>query len=166
MYDDGLGPSNGEKDKKVDVIFARANVDERAPPGTADGSATSGARPTTASADDDGGENLMVMTEFINALLRLAAEKFGAAKLTLVRRFEELLERYIVPYAERALPTDALGYTLRTRRVQAILVKYKQPLREFFEHYAAADQTSADARDNQGSMNLAETLFFLNEGGL
>ena len=101
------------------------------------------------------------MTDTINAAA--PAAEVGAAKLTLVRRFEELLERYIVPYAERALPTDALGYT-STRRVQAILVKYKQPLREFFEH--TPPTRHRQMRDNQGSMNLAETLFFLNEGGL
>ena len=43
------------------------------------------------------------MCEFINALLRVANETFGESSLTLVQRAEELLERFIVPYAQAVL---------------------------------------------------------------
>lgn len=115
---------------------------------------------------DGGAESLLVMPEFINALLRVADATFGESPLTLVQRAEELLERWIVPFAQGILPRDTFGHMLRSRRGQAVLDKYRKDLRPIFEFYAAADTTSPDARDNTASLNLAEVLFFVADGEL
>jgi hypothetical protein len=80
----------------------------------------------------------------------------GDSTLTLVQRAEELLERFIVPYAQTVLQQDSFGHTLRSRRAQAVLDKYRAHLKPIFDFYAAADTTSADARESTASLNLAE----------
>ena len=146
-------------------------------------------------APDGGSESLLVMCEFVNALLRVADATFGGScllepyyslrtthyslrtthyalltthyslltthypgdsTLTLVQRAEELLERFIVPYAQTVLQQDSFGHTLRSRRAQAVLDKYRAHLKPIFDFYAAADTTSADARESTASLNLAE----------
>ena len=97
-----------------------------------------------------------------NALLRVADVAFGLSSLTLVQRVEQLLERWVVPHAQSLLlpEQDPFGHTLRSRRAQAVIDRYRGQLRPIFEHYAAADTTSADARENRSSLNLAEVLLF------
>ena len=75
-----------------------------------------------------------------------------------MQRAEELLERFIVPYAQSVLQQDSFGHTLRSRRAQAVLDKYRAQLKPIFDFYAAADTTSAEARESSASLNLAEVL--------
>ena len=85
----------------------------------------------------------------------------GESALTLVQRAEELLERFIVPYAQAVLQQDSFGHTLRSRRAQAVMDKYRKELKPIFDFYAAADTTSADAREASASLNLAEVRLLL-----
>ena len=78
-----------------------------------------------------------------------------------MQRAEELLERFIVPYAQAVLQQDSFGHTLRSRRAQAVMDKYRKELKPIFDFYAAADTTSADAREASASLNLAEVRLLL-----
>ncbi|KAG8459785.1 hypothetical protein KFE25_014348 [Diacronema lutheri] len=145
---------------RAQFIFQRANIDSRGGQGRD--------RPSTA----DAGVESMREADFVNGLVRLAHTRFsgvgGASPSfpTLAERVSHMLTAHVLPAFPAALPTHSLLDVLKSRRTRAILSKHGKQLRHIFASYAAADISSAEARDAADSVNLKELLFMAKEGGL
>jgi len=122
--------------------------------------------------ESKGGVESMVESEFVNGLVRVAHLRFGGANgsspsfVSLQERLEHLLSVHLIPTARLGMPTDDFLAMVKSRRTRAILNKHGKLLRHIFSNYAAADISSAEARDAADSVNLKELLFMMKEGNL
>lgn len=113
------------------------------------------------------GVESMREADFVNGLVRLAHTRFsgvgGASPSfpTLAERVSHMLTAHVLPAFPAALPTHSLLDVLKSRRTRAILSKHGKQLRHIFASYAAADISSAEARDAADSVNLKELLFMV-----
>ena len=118
---------------------------------------------------DEGGRELMTLSEFISALARLAWQVFPHLG-GIDRRLSALLEEALLPAAK----TETLAITAShdaydvadVVRVGAIFEHFRKDLQRIFDSYAAADMLSVKARGAQNSMNLGELTYFAKDGEL
>ena len=116
---------------------------------------------------DDGssGADGMAAKEFVQALVRLAWVGFPKLK-GVGERLTTLIETLVYPSLEEALSqADPMAATLEMPRCKAVLSHWDKDVRAIFKSYAAADM-DVDAQDATDTVNLAELMFMLKEGGL
>ena len=95
------------------------------------------------------GAQLMNQAQFVQALIRLTAFVYpNSDEMTLAEKLSRLCAWRISGHVfnELQLIEDELTSYMRTRAMNAALVRHGKALRTLFECYAAADKTSADAR--------------------
>ena len=106
----------------------------------------------------EGKERTLSMTEelpskkFVVCLLRLASYRYSSG--TLPERLERMMEMEVIPNA-CSTETDRFRETLHTDKVEAMLDRFRKPLKMLFRHYAADDQSGAAALATD-TMNVQE----------
>ena len=107
--------------------------------------------------EGDGGTQLMVLFEFIHALIRLAWECYPADGIG--ARLNKLLERAVLPGSAHLIDnSDPMEAELSSKHVQAITEYYSDQLYEVFKVFAAADN-SLEGQKTAESMSFAELVF-------
>lgn len=120
---------------------------------------------------DDGGRELMTLTEWVGGLVRLAWVVFPQLDEghRIGGRLSTFIEEVLLPTAdaEAAATQQEDAYDRAdAAKVRAIFEFYDKDLRKIFDSYAAADQLSAEARQASGSLNLGELTFLAKDGKL
>jgi len=120
---------------------------------------------------DDGGRELMTLTEWVGGLVRLAWVVFPQLDdgHRIGGRLSAFIEEVLLPTADAeaaATQTEDAYDRADAAKVRAIFEHYDKELRKIFDSYAAADQLSADARASTGSLNLGELTFLAKDGKL
>lgn len=107
-----------------------------------------------AGAESDAAESReMVGSEFVDALVRLAAVKF--ADLSLETRFQELMEQAVLPNALRS-QSEIFRAEVAAPKLRAVFQKHKPALQRVFRYY-----TSMRAlREQQSTLTLRDFTVF------
>lgn len=128
----------------------------------------------------DGGQQILVMHEFIHALIRLSwtcypSGKGGksdhgksSANDGIGERMRKLLEQGVMPGSEHLMQNDDAfeAELYSSKRVKAITDYYKEFLMDVFQCYSRSDVTLNQKAGHLQKLNFAEVIFMCKEGQL
>jgi hypothetical protein len=106
-------------------------------------------------------------SEYIEALVRLAAAKYTASDDILPRKVKRLVDHHVLPHAQRS-DVDNFRRSLRTEEMQSVLKKHESNLMSTFKKYAQAELSHKAASATFGdvhkdTINYSEFSVFMKD---
>lgn len=110
----------------------------------------------------------MSQSQFVAALIRLAAARYPEEELSLAAKLGRLVTEQMESHVleELQLLEDPIRTRMRTRLIGAVLSRHAASLRQIFDAYARADTHTAEARKALGTLNVLECNQLLEDIGV
>jgi hypothetical protein len=108
--------------------------------------------------EEDENDKEIVPSEFVEALVRLAAARYTRSG-TLAERLEKLIENNLRPVLGKVMDTTTFRSRMTGKLVQTFLSKKKRSLKDLFVFYAGKDQTDKGVATTD-SIDIGECTTF------